>query len=106
MNGDGDTMTLSSTANDGKELTDKLIFIPQPDDDISIQVKIVYKRLASGGYDGYNEFITLTLPELKSKLFEGKKHVVMLNFTNSTVTVTGVASGIWTNTYEVEDEFN
>lgn len=110
LNGDGDTMTLSSTANDGEELTDKLIFIPQPDDDISIQVKIVYKRLASGGYDEYDEFVTLTLPgadnHLTTALTEGKKHIVTVNFTNSTVNVSGAVPEPWKEKYTIKDTFN
>ena len=102
-----DKMTLSSSATE--DLSDKLIFIPQTEE-VSIQMEIVYKRLASGGYDGYNEFVTLTLPgadnHLTTALTEGKKHIVTVNFTNSTVNVSGAVPEPWKEKYTINDTFN
>lgn len=102
-----DKMTLSSSATE--DLSDKLIFIPQTEE-VSIQMEIVYKRLAANGYDGYNEFVTLTLPgadnHLTTALTEGKKHIVTVNFTNSTVNVSGAVPEPWKEKYTINDTFN
>ena len=102
-----DEMTLSPSATE--DLSDKLIFIPQTEE-VSIQMEIVYKRLAANGYDGYNEFVTLTLPgadnHLTTALTEGKKHIVTVNFTNSTVNVSGAVPEPWKEKYTINDTFN
>lgn len=98
----------SLTANGGEsELADKLIFIPQ-DEDLTATVTIGYTRKAVTGTDGsYKEYTaTKTLPSQKTKLEEGKKHLILLNFTDSTVEVKGVANTGWVDLPEVEDTFN
>lgn len=98
----------SLAANGGEsELADKLIFIPQ-DEDLTATVTIGYTRNAVGedpySYEGYTE--TRTLPAQTTILEEGKKHLILLNFTDSTVEVKGVADTGWVDVPEVEDTFN
>lgn len=98
----------SLAANEGEsELADKLIFIPQ-DEDLTATVTIGYTRNAVTGTDGsYEEYTaTKTLPVQKTKLDEGKKHLILLNFTDSTVEIIGVADTGWVDVPEVEDTFN
>ena len=91
------------TSSEEKELSDKMILIPQ-DSAISIQVEISYTRKQVGGYAEYTS--NLTLPTtLSTKLLESKNHLINLNFTDSTVGVTISMSG-WKDSHEVEDTFN
>lgn len=95
-------------ANGGEsELADKLIFIPQ-DEELTATVTIGYTRNAvtgtDGSYEGYTA--TKTLPIQKTKLEEGMKHLILLNFTDSTVEIKGVANTGWVDLPEVEDTFN
>lgn len=98
----------SLAANGGEsELADKLIFIPQ-DEDLTATVTIGYTRNAVGedpySYEGYTE--TRTLPAQTTILEEGKKHLILLNFTDSTVEIKGLANTGWVDLPEVEDTFN
>lgn len=98
----------SLAANGGEsELADKLIFIPQ-DEDLTATVTIEYTRNAVGedpySYEGYTE--TRTLPAQITILEEGKKHLILLNFTDSTVEVNGIANTGWKETYDVGGTFN
>lgn len=91
----------------GTEISDKLIFIPQ-ETPISVQVTVGYTRKSVGddsfSYEEYTE--TRTLPAQTTDLEEGKKHLISLKFTDSTVEVKGVASSGWKEPIEVEDTFN
>lgn len=102
----------SLTAGGESELDDKLIFIPQ-DEDLTATVTIGYTRNDVGedpySYEGYTEI--RTLPAQTTILEEGKKHLILLNFTDSTVEIKGVAEKKWVDTGwvdvpEVEDTFN
>lgn len=96
----------SLTAGGESELADKLIFIPQ-DEDLTATVTIEYTRNAVGedpySYEGYTE--TRTLPAQTTILEEGKKHLILLNFTDSTVEV-GIANTGWKEPYDVGGTFN
>ena len=94
----------SIVRNDEKELSDKLIFIPQTEE-LSIEVEIAYTREATGGHAAYSD--SVTLPEVTSALTAGKKHLVNLKFTDSTVSVSGTidAEG-WVDLEDVYDTFN
>lgn len=97
----------SLTAGGESELADKLIFIPQ-DENLTAKVTIGYTRNAVGedpySYEGYTE--TRTLPAQTTILEEGKKHLILLNFTDSTVEIKGLANTGWVDLPEVEDTFN
>lgn len=98
----------SLAANGGEsELADKLIFIPQSEE-LTATVTIGYTRNAVGedpySYEGYTE--TRTLPAQTTILEEGMKHLILLNFTDSTVEIIGVADTGWVDVPEVEDTFN
>ena len=92
-------------ANDGKgdELSDKLIFIPQASN-ISIRIKVDYTREADG-YTAVDD--TFSTTNLTTDLEEGKKHLVHMNFTDSTVDVTGqISSEGWVKIPDVTNSFN
>lgn len=93
--------------NKDDEISDKLIFIPQ-ETPISVQVTVGYTRKSVGddhySYEEYTE--TRTLPAQTTELEEGKKHLISLKFTDSTVEVKGIASTGWKEPIEVEDTFN
>lgn len=95
----------SLEANGGEsELADKLIFIPQ-DEELTATVTIGYTRTGTdGSYEEYTA--TKTLPDQKTKLDEGMKHLILLNFTDSTVEIKGLADTGWVDLPEVEDTFN
>ena len=87
-----------------KELSDKLIFIPQEEDDLSIEVTINYIREAVNGYAAYSD--NFTTQSLTTKLAQGQKHIVNLKFTDSTVEVIGqVSQEGWSKTYDVNSSF-
>ena len=85
-----------------KEVSDKLIFIPQTSE-LSAQVVIGYKRENTDEYTGYTD--TMTLPAVTTVLTEGKKHLINLNFTDSTVGVQVTTDG-WVDMDDVYDTFN
>lgn len=91
--------TFSSKEDD--EIDDKLIFIPQ-DENITVGVTVEYTRKCTG-YPDFNSSVTFT--GLTTKLTKGNKHLIVLNFNESTVTVTGEDSG-WNPPHNVEDTFN
>lgn len=87
-----------------KELSDKLIFIPQEEDDLSIEVTLNYIREAVNGYKEYKG--SFTTQSLATKLVQGQKHLVNLKFTDSTVEVIGqVSQEGWSKTYDVNSSF-
>lgn len=91
------------TTGTGTELSDKLIFIPQTEP-ISIQAVVNYTRKASG----YIADVTnsITLPVLTTSLTEKTKHLIQLNFSDSTVSVNGIANSTWIKIEDVYDTFN
>lgn len=91
-----------STTSTGVELADKLIFIPQTEE-ATITVTLGFTRSADG-YTAYDD--TFTSPSLTTELSEGKKHMIYLKFTDSTVEVEKLTSGAWVDIPEVEDTFN
>lgn len=93
------------------ELSDKLILIPQSEN-ISIQLQINYIREASEGFSGSENSIRIPLgtsdenPQyLRTSLTKGTKHLIQLNFKDSTVEAQ-VGSGAWNDPIEVNNEFN
>ena len=94
----------SISAGATKELSDKLIFIPQEEDDLSIEVTINYIREAVNGYAAYSD--NFTTQSLTTKLAQGQKHIVNLKFTDSTVEVIAqVSQEGWSKTYDVNSSF-
>ena len=90
---------------DGRlELSDKLIFIPQ-DAQITVKVQLTYRRKFENGTTGQME--SKISPELSTKLSQGKKHLIHINFKESTVEVKPVVDEQgWVEQPEVEDTFN
>lgn len=87
------------------EIHDKLIFIPQ-ETEISVKVTVEHKRLPTDDYAGWTDICEVTLPVQKTQLLEGFKHLISLNFTDSTVEVKGVADTGWADQPDVENSFN
>lgn len=88
-----------------KELTDKLIFIPQSSE-ISVQVYVEYQRNAANGYSGTTS--TAFIPAsgvLTTELIKGTKHLIYLNFSESTVNAT-IGTGAWNDPITVGSTFN
>ena len=100
--GDGGIAVPSvSTDPKGVEMPDKLILIPQTSD-LEFTVTVGYTRTL----DSYEPIQTsFTTASVSTALTEGKKHIVSLNFTDSTVDV-GMTSGAWVDIPTVEDTFN
>ena len=100
--GDGGIAVPSvSTDSKGVEVPDKLILIPQTSA-LGFTVTVVYTRTL----DSYEPIQTsFTTASVSTALTEGKKHIVSLNFTDSTVDV-GMTSGAWVDIPTVEDTFN
>lgn len=96
----------SVSAGKEKELSDKLIFIPQEDqeDELSVQLTITYVRKAVDGFSEYTDSFE-TAP-LTTTLVEGQKHLIHLNFTDSTVDIEGIGKDEWNEQTPVEDTFN
>lgn len=92
-----------AVTNNGNELSDKLIFIPQSEN-ISIQAIVNYTRTAPG----YIQDITseVTLPTLTTALVENNKHLIQINFSDSTVSVSSIANSGWVDVEDVYDTFN
>ena len=85
------------------ELSDKMIFIPQSDK-ISVEVSIGYTRRLSGYTDNTFE---VTLDAVETDLQEGQKHIIQLNFTDSTVEISSkVDADGWVDMDDVKDTFN
>lgn len=97
----GITVPSVTSDADGVEVADKLIFIPQ-DSALGFTVTVGYTRTL----DTYETIETsFTTASLSTALTEGKKHIVSLNFTDSTVDV-GMTYGAWVDIPTVEDTFN
>lgn len=83
------------------ELSDKLIFVPQSAN-LGVQVLLKYKRQAGG--DNVYETSTATLT---TALTKGKKHLIKIKFTESTVEVQrNLEDGKWVPQDPVTDTFN
>ncbi len=95
-----DESVIASTAS--KEISDKLIFIPQ-DVDLSVQIIVEYKR----GDKEYNTILPGADRYLTTNLLKGKKHLMNLKFTESTIEVSGsILEDGWVKIPEVNDTFN
>lgn len=86
---------------DGVELADKLIFIPQTAD-LTIFLTVNYTRKKVGNYEDYTG--SYTYENIQTALSQGKKHLIHLNFTETTVEVSTSVNN-WT-TYTVDNTFN
>lgn len=91
-----------SSESAGTEIADKLIFIPQSEK-ATISLTVNYTRSAG----------TVSIDDVKSfngitTVFKaGKKHLIQLKFTDSTVEVkSDVTSGAWTDVEDVNNTFN
>ena len=83
-----------------KELSDKLIFIPQSSDLTISKFQIIFKR----GTAAAESFI---VNDLTTALEEGKKHLISLNIKESTVDVSyKFETNAWTDIEDVYDTFN
>lgn len=86
----------------GTEIADKLIFIPQSGN-ATISLTINYTR--SAGTVSFTDEKSFT--DIKTAFEAGKKHLIQLKFTDSTVEVTSdVTSGAWTDVEDVNNTFN
>ena len=96
--------TDKSIASSGTvELSDKPILIPQ-EDELTVKLVISYTRSAE---DYGFQTATVTTPVLTTALKEGKKHIINLRFTDSTVDVVGeVSEEGWVVIPEVDNSFN
>ena len=91
-----------SSESTGTEIADKLIFIPQSGN-ATISLTIEYTRSAAGvSFRDEKSFNGITTA------FEaGKKHLIQLKFTDSTVDVeSDVTSSAWTDAWTVNNTFN
>lgn len=85
----------------GTEFPDRLILIPQTDP-VTLTVTVGYTRTL----DGYADNVTShTTYELSTALNEGKKHIVNLNFKDSTVDVE-LKCGPWAESHTIDNTFN
>ena len=89
------------TTTDGLELSNKLIFIPQ-ESDVTFTVTLGYTRSLDGYTDNETSF---TAGPLSTALAEGKKHIVYLNFKDSTVDVE-LKCGPWAESHTIDNTFN
>ena len=91
-----------SSESAGTEIADKLIFIPQSGE-ATISLTINYTRSAAGvSYSDKKSFTAI-----KTAFESGKKHLIQLKFTDSTVEVkSDVTSGVWTDVEDVNNTFN
>lgn len=91
-----------SSESAGTEIADKLIFIPQSEK-ATISLTINYTRSAGGvSFDDEKSFTGI-----KTAFVAGKKHLIQLKFTDSTVEVkSDVTSGTWTDVEDVNNTFN
>ena len=86
----------------GKEVADKLIFIPQTDN-ISITLTINYQR-QYGESNPTDDSFTTTTP-LTTSLLKGIKNIIYVNFTDSNTYVM-IRSNDWDDGPNVNHEFN
>jgi hypothetical protein len=96
-----DAFLKSSTAD---ELDDKLIFIPQ-ESGLSIDLTVNYIRTVEGYV---SETFSNTINDVAiASLDEGYKYIIPLNFSETTVEVTGtITGGNWGTTHTVNGSFN
>lgn len=100
--GDGGIAVPSvSTDSKGVEVPDKLILIPQASN-LTLSVTVGYTRTLASYESNSTSFTTAFL---STALTEGQKHIVYLNFTDSTVDVE-MKLGKWVDIPTVEDTFN
>lgn len=91
-----------SSESAGTEIADKLIFIPQSGN-ATISLTINYTR--SAGAVSFTDEKSFT--GIKTAFVAGKKHLIQLKFTDSTVEVkSDVTSGVWTDVEDVNNTFN
>ena len=91
----------TAIATSGTEFPDRLILIPQTDP-VTLTVTVGYTRTL----DGYADNVTShTTYELSTALNEGKKHIVNLNFKDSTVDVE-LKCGPWAESHTIDNTFN
>ena len=91
-----------SSESTGTEIADKLIFIPQSEK-ATISLTVNYTR--SAGTVSINDVKSFT--GIKTAFEAGKKHLIQLKFTDSTVEVkSDVTSGAWTDVEDVNNTFN
>ena len=83
------------------EVPDKLILIPQASN-LTLSVTVGYTRTLASYESNSTSFTTAFL---STALTEGQKHIVYLNFTDSTVDVE-MKLGKWVDIPTVEDTFN
>ena len=105
------TVPITQTGEEGVELSEKLIFIPQQGDGnlLSVRVSVNYTREAANGYQGYSDSTVLPSAStyLTTSLVEGKKHLIYLNFTDSTVDINPTLySNGWGTPHKIQDTFN
>ena len=100
--GDGGIAVPSvSTDPKGVEVPDKLILIPQTSD-LEFTVTVGYTRTL----DSYEPIQTsFTTASVSTALTEGKKHIVYLNFKDSTVDVE-LKCGPWAESHTIDNTFN
>lgn len=98
---DGVEVLKASLESTGTEIADKLIFIPQSTD-ATISLTINYTRTA--GTVSFNDVKSFT--GITTVFGAGKKHLIQLKFTDSTVEVDDVTSGAWTDVEDVNNTFN
>ena len=95
----------SLSPDSSKELSDKVILIPQSNTPVSIEIMVVYER-KYGNAESSGQ-ITTDPFNLSSTLTAGKKHMISLNFKDATVEVGGeVSTEGWIDIPDVEDTFN
>ena len=91
-----------SSESTGTEIADKLIFIPQSKK-ATISLTIEYIRSAGGV--SFKDVKSFT--RIETAFEAGKKHLIQLKFTDSTVEVkSDVTSGAWTDVKDVNNTFN
>ena len=91
----------TAIATSGTEFPDRLILIPQTDP-VTLTVTVGYIRTL----DGYADNVTShTTYELSTALTGGKKHIVNLNFKDSTVDVE-LKCGPWAESHTIDNTFN
>lgn len=92
----------ASLESTGTEIADKLIFIPQSEK-ATISLTINYTRRA--GAESFTDVKSFT--GITTAFEAGKKHLIQLKFTDSTVEVkSDVTSGAWTDVEDVNNTFN
>lgn len=99
---DGVIGVIVSSESAGTEIADKLIFIPQSGE-ATISLTIEYTRSAAGvSFTDKKSFNGIT-----TVFKAGKKHLIQLKFTDSTVYVeSDVTSSAWTDAWTVNNTFN